>query len=63
MLTATYLTDVIGLRPEFRDYIDRGALDAPSVIAAGSHARFDFLVIPGSYSSPTAVIRPGEFGT
>jgi len=63
MITATYMTDVCGLRPEFKDYIDRGALDAPSTIAAGSHARFDFLTIPGSYWSSTTVIRPGEFGT
>jgi len=61
MLTATYMTDTIALRPEFRDYMYYGDLSAPTILPSGSHVVLKYYSIDKEYGSPGFVLRPGSF--
>jgi hypothetical protein len=61
MLTATYMTDVCALRPEFKDELFRGDLSAPDIMATGSHVVQKYYFIDGEYGTPGYFVRPGAF--
>lgn len=65
MITANYMTDRIGMRPEFLgepNYwnTDMGSLDAPQQIPAGSWYSVKARSHDGYYALPTGVLREQE---
>jgi hypothetical protein len=57
MLTAHYLTDTIGFRPEFKNELDMGDMSASDIIPSGSHVSVKMYSLEGYMSLPGYVVR------